>query len=244
LPAAPTLDLGQGQFGWHPRAIRPVRGHRVVRIRDGDDAPKDRDTVAGQATTLTGNATDPDGNLSWLHFYVNGPGLPGWNYAGSVQVGGGDATGSISWTPSQPGSYAVHVRAEDSWGWWDWNANVANGFNVSVANASPQTNWVSATNTTVGQASTFTGNANYPAGSNTTTIVISPATPPLVPTWKPGNRMEVFPAEVGRPFVSVTLTAWPSVTTSVGPGTCMVPQLPVVMAAGTNCPAAGAVLQP
>src|SRR5580692_4842009 len=61
-----------------------------------------------------------------------------------------------------------------------------------------------------------------------------PATPPLAVTAKPGKRIDVFPAEAGRLLVRVTVTGCPSVTTNVGPGTCIVGQKPVVIAAGTN----------
>src|SRR5580704_7230991 len=45
---------------------------------------------------------------------------------------------------------------------------------------------------------------------------------PCPVTWKPGKRIEVFPAAVGSWFTRLTVTVWPSVTISVGPGTCMV----------------------
>ena len=72
--------------------------------------------------------------------------------------------------------------------------------------------------------------------------VISPATPPVAVTLKPGKRIEVLPAAAGRLFVSVTVTVWFSVTMSVGPGTCIELQNPLVMAAGAK--PAGAPLQP
>ena len=46
--------------------------------------------------------------------------------------------------------------------------------------------------------------------------------------------MEVLPADAGRLLVSVTVTGWPWVTISVGPGTCIVPQLAPVIAAGAK----------
>lgn len=122
-------------------------------------------TVAGQATTLSGNASDPDGNLSFMKFYVTGPGMPGWNEVGTVGIGGGNATGSMSWTPSQAGSYAVHVRAWDSWGWVDWNGNVAAGFEVNEANHSPHTESAGASGATAGQPMTLTGRATDPDGN-------------------------------------------------------------------------------
>jgi hypothetical protein len=123
------------------------------------------DTVAGQATTLSGNATDPDGDLSFVKFYVTGPGMPGWNEVGTVWIGGGDATPSMDWTPSQSGGYAVHMRAWDSEGTVDWNGNQAGGFNVSSPNSAPQTNWSSGDNIVAGQATTLRGNASDPDGN-------------------------------------------------------------------------------
>ena len=66
----------------------------------------------------------------------------------------------------------------------------------------------------------------------------SPGTPPVVETSNPGKRMEVLPAPGGRLFVSVTWTVVPSVTTSVGPGTCIVPLQAAVaaMAVGAAVP--------
>jgi len=43
-------------------------------------------------------------------------------------------------------------------------------------------------------------------------------------SWNPGNRIEVLPAAVGRLLVKLIVTACPSVTIIVGPGTCMVLQ--------------------
>ncbi|MDD3179012.1 MAG: fibronectin type III domain-containing protein [Opitutaceae bacterium] len=88
--------------------------------------------VLGQSTTLTGNASDPDGNLSTLNFYINGPNLPGWNYVDGTSISGSNATASINWTPSEVGDYNVHIRAIDSDGVWDSNGNVMSSFSVSL----------------------------------------------------------------------------------------------------------------
>jgi hypothetical protein len=53
-------------------------------------------------------------------------------------------------------------------------------------------------------------------------------------TWKPGKRMEVLPAGAGSWFNRLTVTVWPSVTISVGPGTCIGLQNVVVIAAGAK----------
>src|SRR5215469_7686275 len=54
--------------------------------------------------------------------------------------------------------------------------------------------------------------------------VSRPVTPPVAVTVKPGNKIEVLPAAVGRLLVSVMLTEAPSVTIIVGSGTCIVGQ--------------------
>lgn len=92
--------------------------------------------VTGQAATFTGHATDPDGNLQTMHFYVTGPGLPGWNYVGSAGISGGSAVANLNWTPPQPGGFAVHIRAVDTNNEWDWNANVSAGFTAINRNPS------------------------------------------------------------------------------------------------------------
>ena len=52
----------------------------------------------------------------------------------------------------------------------------------------------------------------------------------------------MLPAAVGRLLVRLTVTVCPSVTISVGPGTCMVGQVALMMAAGAK--PLGAPLQP
>ena len=161
------------------------------------------DTVAGQSATFTANATDPDGNLQQLNFYVNGPNLPGWNYVGSTAVGGGNATASFSWTPSDPGAYAVHVRAMDTWGWYDWNANVATSFNVAAANTSPQTNWASGVAVLAGHPTTLTGNASDPDGNLQSMYFY--VTGPGLPGWN-----YVGSAAIGGANATATLSWTPA----------------------------------
>ena len=43
----------------------------------------------------------------------------------------------------------------------------------------------------------------------------------LVVTARPGNRIDVLPAGFGKLFVSVTVKVVPSLTISVGPGSCI-----------------------
>ena len=56
--------------------------------------------------------------------------------------------------------------------------------------------------------------------------MVKPAMEPTLPA------VEVLPAAAGRPLFRVIVTVWPCVTIRVGPGTCIVLQNPVVIAAG------------
>lgn len=91
----------------------------------------------GQPTTLSGRATDPNGNLQWLHFYTNDANWSGYVHAGSVSVGPtADATASVTWMiPSggPTGTYQAHLRATDSNGVWDWNGGAVSYFAVRAA---------------------------------------------------------------------------------------------------------------
>jgi hypothetical protein len=49
----------------------------------------------------------------------------------------------------------------------------------------------------------------------------------LVVTASPGNKIEVLPAGFGKLFVSVTVKLVPSLTISVGPGSCTEGQNPI-----------------
>ena len=94
-------------------------------------------TSPGQTTTLTGSASDGNGDLAWLHFFTNDPNWSGYVYAGSSYVGArGDASASLNWTPpaSGPaGTYQAHLRAADATGLWDWNGGASSGFSVRSA---------------------------------------------------------------------------------------------------------------
>lgn len=94
-------------------------------------------TSPGQTTTLTGSASDGNGDLAWLHFFTNDPNWSGYVYAGSSYVGTrGDASASITWTvpASGPtGTYQAHLRATDATGLWDWNGGANASFSVRSA---------------------------------------------------------------------------------------------------------------
>lgn len=123
----------------------------------------------GQSITFTANATDPNNNLWSIHFYVNGPGMPGWNHVGSKSVSGGNATTTFNWTvPSQAGTYSVHIRAQDSHSAYDWNANVTASFTVLIPQ--PAVSSQNATRT-VNQA--FTPTYSGGAGSGAWQFVVS-----------------------------------------------------------------------
>ena len=89
-------------------------------------------TSPGQNTTISGTAYDQDGNMQWLYFYVSPPGY-GWLSAGSATAPGTNASGSVAYTASTSypiGTWAAHVRAVDSSGAWDSNANIVSYFSV------------------------------------------------------------------------------------------------------------------
>lgn len=117
------------------------------------------DATLGQPTTFTGHASDIAGRLSQLNFYVNGPGMPGWNFVGGIAISGFDAINSLSWIPPAAGAYSVHIRAFDTQGIPDSNGNVMGTFSVGVTNVPPMTVSVSAPNGTVGNALLLTGSA-------------------------------------------------------------------------------------
>src|SRR5580692_4940680 len=66
----------------------------------------------------------------------------------------------------------------------------------------------------------------------------------LVVTAKPGNKIDVLPAGFGKLFVSVTVNVDPSLTISVGPGSCTEGQNPSVAKAAGEYVAELTVLQP
>jgi hypothetical protein len=58
-----------------------------------------------------------------------------------------------------------------------------------------------------------------------------PAAPPLAVTVAPVKTIDVFPTPVGKLLVNFTVKAVFCITTSVGPGTCILGQVP---GKGTN----------
>ena len=97
-------------------------------------------TSPGQTTTLTGSASDGNGDLAWLHFFTNDANWSGYVYAGGSYVGArSDASTSVTLTlpASGPtGTYQAHLRAADATGLWDWNGGATAGFSVRAAQPS------------------------------------------------------------------------------------------------------------
>jgi len=117
----------------------------------------------GQQLTFYGTASDPNSNLTFIEFFVNGPGMSGWNFVGSQYYSGGtgSATGSCTWTaPSQTGVYTVQARAIDSYGVWDLTGGVTASFTVLAPQAT-----VSSQNVTLTAGTAFT--PSYFGGSGT-----------------------------------------------------------------------------
>ena len=70
----------------------------------------------GRTITLTGSASDPDENLDYLEFQVrlrhqNPP--ASWERIGTVDVAGGSAEGSVTWTPPGLGEYEFSLGVFD-----------------------------------------------------------------------------------------------------------------------------------
>lgn len=91
----------------------------------------------GQVTTLTGSASDGNGDLAWLHFFTNDPNWSGYVHAGSAHVGArSDATASVAWTVpagARTGTYQAHLRSVDATGLWDWNGGANASFSVRAS---------------------------------------------------------------------------------------------------------------
>jgi hypothetical protein len=93
------------------------------------------DTTIGQNVYIHGRATDPDGDLALMGLYVEGPGLPQWTFVQNATLSGADDTATFVWAPPSPGTYMVHIRASDSQGNPDSNANVTASFIVYPGNS-------------------------------------------------------------------------------------------------------------
>ena len=52
LGAGAALELGQSSLDRERRPVRPVRGHRVERVRDAEQAGLDRDLLAAEAVRV------------------------------------------------------------------------------------------------------------------------------------------------------------------------------------------------
>ncbi len=94
------------------------------------------DILLGQTVTFNGRATDVANSLQEMQFYIHrdpqGDGLYNqwWHGLGTISINGGDATAQKQFFPLLPGDYAVHIRAQNSYGQWDSNANIVTGFTV------------------------------------------------------------------------------------------------------------------
>lgn len=121
--------------------------------------------VVGSAIQITARATDADGNLTYIDFYVTGPGYSD-TYIGSAAASNGyDATVTFNWTLPTAGSYTVRIGAHDADNNYYSGASVSNGFSIVVLTApsnATATNVTSSSVTIQWQASTSTnGVARY-----------------------------------------------------------------------------------
>lgn len=118
----------------------------------------DNTIIAGEKVTFTGSATDADGNLAWVHFYIATPVIPPWPHIGSAQISGSSANGTFEWTTNMTtGSYSVHIRAQDTFGAYDSNASTMTSFNVRLRQAT-----VSGANMTIARGAAFVPQVGSP----------------------------------------------------------------------------------
>jgi hypothetical protein len=128
-------------------------------------------TSPGQWSTMSGAASDPNGNLQYLHFFSNDPNWSGYVYIGSAYVGSvASAQPSIHWLvppASAAGSYQAHLRASDTSGAYDWNGGASASFAVRYAQPA-----VSAQNATVALGAPFSPLCSGGAGTGPWQYVI------------------------------------------------------------------------
>lgn len=140
-------------------ASLPIAVQAAAPVTTGMTAPN---ATPGQTIQFSGSATDSDGDLYWIHFYVNDPNNSGWSHIGSAQVyPSSGTTGYQNWTAtSQTGNWAAHIRAQDINNNYDSNGNIvayfANRYNQTTA---------SSQNASVTVNSAFT--PSYSGGSGT-----------------------------------------------------------------------------
>lgn len=90
-------------------------------------APGAQTITAGTVLTITGRATDPDGNISAHNLDIQRP-AGDWNFQGGFATGaqfqggplgsGGDSTRSASFTFTDVGTYYIRSAASDGSGWY------------------------------------------------------------------------------------------------------------------------------
>lgn len=158
----------------------------------------------GQEIALTGRATDPDENLEALHFYVKGPGQAGWEEVAIASVSGGDAQPSVTWRiPSNAatGLWSAQLRARDTGGAYDSNANVTSSFMVKYqqATVSSRDGWIAVAgsfspgtqgyyiggNGTGSWQFVIGGQTHWPAGGQSGTLLLTNNT--VSESWSPPN---------------------------------------------------------
>lgn len=115
-------------------ATSPVISHVVTINPPGNNPPSvvllspGAQTVnTGTTLTITGRATDPDGNITAHNLDIQRPD-GAWNYEGAFATGepfqggpagsGGDSTRSASFTFTDAGTYQIRTAAYDGSGWY------------------------------------------------------------------------------------------------------------------------------
>jgi hypothetical protein len=69
--------------------------------------------VQGETAVLRVSVADTDADLEGITFQISGPGISGWQLAGSVFVSGSDSSVALPWAPPATGVYTISVTAND-----------------------------------------------------------------------------------------------------------------------------------
>ncbi len=106
----------QGLYG---EVLPVVVTHAPLLVVDSVSVTPDRSASPGGSVTISASATDADGDLAWMDFYVNPPDLSGWQKT-SVPISG-YASGSINFVwnlpvGAQTGTWKATVRLRDAAG--------------------------------------------------------------------------------------------------------------------------------
>lgn len=140
-------------------------------------APGAQTVTAGTTLTVTGRATDPDGNITAHNLDIRRP-AGDWNFQGAFATGspfqggpvgsGGDSTRSASFTFTDVGTYFIRSAANDGSGWYQ-SATVS----VTVVSPPPVQYALS---TSAGTGGSVTSGGLFNAGTSAAVSAVPDAT--------------------------------------------------------------------